>query len=389
MNQDARVEVFRRRFLSELLEACYRSRPREGEKQLDPREAYEFSVGPSWSKHPGRRLKSFVSDAIARAGFAQRHFGLAHATESLSETMATLEALERTHGWLGDEHSRQLLLDLLILRALGPKHASLPISAVDYWAGCASVERSMRVSGGDAIGAPALVGIPLHRYAVPGRNGRIELFSWAKLIVEIFRLEQYAYRRADTSVRAEPGDVVIDGGGWVGDTALYFADSVGTRGRVLCFEFVDRNLEVLERNLALNQRLTDTIEVVPRALWDSSGELLEYEPEGGVTQLGSGDARDPARVETETLDDFVLRTALDRVDFLKLDIEGAELHALRGAEGLLRRFRPKLAVAAYHRPDDLTAIPEYLHSLDLGYDFFLDHFSPTDLETVLFCRPRG
>jgi hypothetical protein len=67
-----------------------------------------------------------------------------------------------------------------------------------------------------------------------------------------------------------------------------------------------------------------------------------------------------------------------------MDIEGAELKALRGAEAVLRRFRPRLAIAAYHRSDDLAALPDYLDDLDVGYRFGLGHSTMHREETVLF-----
>jgi len=69
-----------------------------------------------------------------------------------------------------------------------------------------------------------------------------------------------------------------------------------------------------------------------------------------------------------------------------MDIEGAELDALRGAEQTLRAFKPRLAISLYHNKTDLTEIPEYLNALDLGYEFYLDHFTIHNEETVLFAR---
>jgi FkbM family methyltransferase len=56
-------------------------------------------------------------------------------------------------------------------------------------------------------------------------------------------------------------------------------------------------------------------------------------------------------VRTITIDDFVQRFSLPRVDFIKMDIEGAESRALTGAADIIRRFRPRLAISAYHSLD--------------------------------------
>ena len=71
-----------------------------------------------------------------------------------------------------------------------------------------------------------------------------------------------------------------------------------------------------------------------------------------------------------------------------MDIEGAELNALKGAEETIRRFKPKLAITVYHSLNDFWEIPEWLESLGLGYKFYLRHFTIHAEETVLFASAR-
>ena len=87
---------------------------------------------------------------------------------------------------------------------------------------------------------------------------------------------------------------------------------------------------------------------------------------------------------TRTIDGLVGSNQLKKIDFLKMDIEGSELGALQGGEKALRRWRPKLAISLYHRPEDLFSIPLWLSALDCGYRFFLDHYSIHHEETVLY-----
>jgi hypothetical protein len=75
---------------------------------------------------------------------------------------------------------------------------------------------------------------------------------------------------------------------------------------------------------------------------------------------------------------------LDRIDFIKMDIEGGELPALKGAERVLRSFKPKLAISVYHNLRDFWEIPQWLNDLKLGYEFYLRHFTIHHEETVLF-----
>jgi hypothetical protein len=82
-------------------------------------------------------------------------------------------------------------------------------------------------------------------------------------------------------------------------------------------------------------------------------------------------------VDCITLDDL-LRDC--RATYIKMDVEGAELEALRGGEVVIRRDLPILAVSAYHRPDDLWRIPLLMRALSPEYELFLrPHYEFTDL----------
>jgi FkbM family methyltransferase len=77
----------------------------------------------------------------------------------------------------------------------------------------------------------------------------------------------------------------------------------------------------------------------------------------------------------------------ERVSFIKMNIEGAEIEALCGAAQAIRRWRPKLAVSAYHRPSDLWRIPALVGELDLDYKLYLRQHDGGVIETVLYALP--
>jgi FkbM family methyltransferase len=347
--------VLRSRFSTELLRACYAAEPGAGTGWDPSRE---------WSNPPVHRVKDAVATAAARAGFARRRFDLEHAAGALAAVTERLDALERTYALLADERSRELLVRLLVFRVLGPHHVALPVSHEDL--------RSPREPVGAPIESP--YGDPLPLYSVSGRHGEVRLHAHASAIAEFFDLEQYAH----AAVAPQPGDVAIDGGAGWGDTALWLADAVGPEGRVISVEVEDANLELVRRNVALNPGAR--IEVVEGALWSEPGRTLSFAPAGPSSRVGDGGAS----ATSVTIDE--LRPG--RVGFIKLDVEGAELEALRGAETTLREDRPRLAIAAYHHDDDLVALPAYLDELGVGYELYLDHFTPGLHETVLYARAR-
>src|SRR5207302_9906718 len=130
----------------------------------------------------------------------------------------------------------------------------------------------------------------------------IDLHAHSVDIDSVYLHEQYGYGH---HVRAARGDVVFDVGGCWGDTALYFADLIGPEGKVYTFEFDPENLEILRTNLSLNPELAGRIEIVERALWDRSGETLEFAQAGRCTSVYRGNRGGGLKVATVTLDDFV------------------------------------------------------------------------------------
>src|SRR5262249_18032305 len=136
----------------------------------------------------------------------------------------------------------------------------------------------------------------LHPIGVP-----LQLRALAGTIVQAFLVEQYRYR-GSPEISARPGDVVIDGGAFLGDTALYFAHLVGPGGRVHAFEFEPGNLGLLEHNLSLNPELARRIDVRRTALSDSDGETAQYFAVGPATTVSSdGDQAAP----TESIDSLI------------------------------------------------------------------------------------
>jgi hypothetical protein len=73
------------------------------------------------------------------------------------------------------------------------------------------------------------------------------------------------------------------------------------------------------------------------------------------------------QVEQLSLDDWAVREKIEKVSFLKIDVEGYDLKTLLGAKELLRRFRPKIAVTTYHDPNHAEKIHRFLTGLNLGY----------------------
>jgi len=302
-----------------------------------------------------------------------------------SKVQDSFEGLSSLYGLLEDEYSKSMLVKVIAYRIMGYRKVKLPLNDRSYW--------SKREFARSLIKSRDTIKIEFHNWVL-GHFGLdelgypIELYFLPSGIMVTFILRQYEYGKRIPEIKAQSGDYVIDVGGCWGDTALYFAHTVGAQGKVYTFEFVPDNLQILQRNVNLNPQLAKRIEVVPKALWDKSGEEIAYSASGPGTSLNNNQ-QGYLQVITLSIDDFVREKKLPRVNYIKMDIEGAELRALQGAEGTIRTFRPKLAISAYHKEDDLVVIPNFLDKLGVGYEFFLDHFTIYQEETVLFAYPVG
>ncbi|MGH2895828.1 MAG: FkbM family methyltransferase, partial [Solirubrobacteraceae bacterium] len=198
----------------------------------------------------------------------------------------------------------------------------------------------------------------------------------------------YAYRDESVPARPRHGDIVLDAGGCWGDTALWFAHAVGPEGMVHTFEPTPGNRKLLDQNLALNPALAQRIRVWSDPLGPQLGAEV-WMPDviaAGATLQAEATAGDfellPMR--TQTIDALVRDAAIPRVDFLKVDVEGADLGVLEGAAETIASQRPRLAIACYHKPDDLVAIPDFVAGLGVDYRWYLQCSTMTDVDTVAF-----
>lgn len=143
----------------------------------------------------------------------------------------------------------------------------------------------------------------------------------------------------------KPGMVVMDIGAHVGFFTLLLADLVGNKGKVYSFEPYSKNVQLLRENVVINN--LDWVEVIPLALSDKVGEvILHLNPinDGGHSladlsnnpDLRGWDTHNLIEVvRTTTLDNFVQEKGIQKIDLIKMDVEGAETLVLEGAKNTL------------------------------------------------------
>lgn len=292
--------------------------------------------------------------------------------------------LEKFYDLLEDEESKFLLIKLMSFRILGHVKVRLPLSKPEYWDGIKSMEQIAQNEKRIDLGYMPyrLLLHDLSKFNLP-----FKVYCDSKAVYTTYFLKQYEYSSGKVLVTPEKGDIVIDLGACFGDTALLFAEQVGETGKVFSFEFIPGNIEIIKRNLELNQNLKERVTIVDHPVWNESGKRIFFNDRGPGSVIRFEDFNESeGNATTLTIDDLVERNSIPHVDFIKTDIEGAEPFAIQGALKTISRFKPKLAISIYHSMDDFTGIVQYIDNLKLGYKFYIGHCTIFASETVLFAK---
>lgn len=165
-----------------------------------------------------------------------------------------------------------------------------------------------------------------------------------------------------------------------------YTELIGEKGKIFAFEASPIEYEKA-KNIISKKPLLKNVELLCLGLWDKHEKLQMAVGNGGSSVLYpiKGDA---VECELVALDDFVKDNKINKLDYIKMDIESAEPNALRGAQKTIQKFKPDMAICIYHAPSHLFDIALYLNSLNIGYNFYIHHHSSTCCETVLYAvRP--
>lgn len=170
----------------------------------------------------------------------------------------------------------------------------------------------------------------------------------------------------------EDGEIFVDMGMLNGETSKRVANDVKYT-KIIGFE--PSRIAIGDCRNTLNG--LENIEIYPYAAWDKREELSFFFEGGGsrVADYGS------EKVIGESLDTIL---AGEKVTFIKMDVEGAEEKALIGAKQTIRKYKPKLAVSLYHKPEDIFVLPSLILSIRDDYKFVIRHYASRIEETVLY-----
>ena len=118
-------------------------------------------------------------------------------------------------------------------------------------------------------------------------------------------------------------------------------------------------------------------------VWNENGEMCfstgNYAESGRLVNKNSNDKK----IVLETIDHIVSGKA---VDIITMDIEGSELKALEGAYQTIQKYKPILAISAYHQLEDLWEIPLMIKKINSGYNIYYAHHCWNMNDTVCYAK---
>jgi FkbM family methyltransferase len=174
-------------------------------------------------------------------------------------------------------------------------------------------------------------------------------------------------------------EVFVDCGAYDGDTLKDFIRAVdGKYRQVFAFEPDVSSAAALSTYIKAEGLLN--VQIIPKGAYDSKTKLRFSSSGDNSAFSESGDVV----IETDTIDAVTGRYATS----IKIDIEGGEMKALRGAEGTIQSCRPNLMVCVYHRPSDIIDIPSYIKSLVPEYRFYFRVHKVALVDAVLYATVR-
>jgi len=177
-------------------------------------------------------------------------------------------------------------------------------------------------------------------------------------------------------------EILIDCGAYDGDTIENFLKLPNMDyEQIIVFEPSIENFKLIEKKFN-----NPKIVLINAGVYNKDGELylMEYQDGSMVSETSTG-AKEEIIVKVKAIDNLQI---LNKVTFIKMDIEGAEIEALKGAKNTILKDKPRLAISIYHSDEDMLRIAEWIHATVPEYKLYCRHHSiyPFAFETVVYAQ---
>ena len=180
------------------------------------------------------------------------------------------------------------------------------------------------------------------------------------------------------------GDYIMDCGAYIGDTAQIFASRIGNKGKIYCFEPFEGNYE----------RLVQWIETSGNEIAQAYQLAVGNQDENRVV---SANNQVSMRANIRTCEneknevyvrkiDSLYGDIVKKVDFIKMDVEGEEVNALKGAKRTIASCKPRMMISAYHETKHLWEIPLLIKEIMPEYKIYIGHQPHVSFEPEIYVK---
>lgn len=128
----------------------------------------------------------------------------------------------------------------------------------------------------------------------------------------------------------------------------------------------------------------ERVTVVPCGMWSEKTELRFFADASMASKIVEDEEQNVQKIPVDSIDNICSE---EKVTFIKMDIEGSELEALKGAVNVIKRDKPRMAICVYHKPEDLYTIPQWIKQTEPDYKLYLRQHEISEYETVLYALP--
>lgn len=192
-------------------------------------------------------------------------------------------------------------------------------------------------------------------------------------------LYEYGQYFVDDIVQIEENEIFIDGGAFIGDTILTFMNKAKkkTNYKIIAFEPDEKNYKLLYKFFGNKKNVI----IVKKGLSDKEEDILFEQKGTDGSHFTDDESKANAKIQVINMDAI---PECQNATWIKLDVEGAELSALRGAKEIIKRNHPKLTICIYHSDEDMIRIAEYIHEMVPEYKLYIRHHTRREIDIVLY-----
>lgn len=190
-------------------------------------------------------------------------------------------------------------------------------------------------------------------------------------------------------INKEEINTVISGGAHDAGTSILFLNEFKNIEKIYAFEPLYEQFKCEANDEIITK--SGKVEIIQKALFNESAEV-SFVTSSTWSKIDKDQQKDTygnTNIQAVSIDEFVREKNIEKVDFIKMDIEGSELPALEGAKNTIQLHRPQLAICIYHGYSSLFEIPLYISSILKDYKFEVYHYSLTNTcESVFYAIPN-